>query len=303
VNQQGSNVGVTVVSYTGKLVLTLLVSVVFLAAFGLVSHVHHLLVSQQESFKNMPPIYVGKPVPNGGNPSVHPFWPEFPHTDPGYFQTLVVNGIRVMTEEWDCENSPGEILSYYRDQMTARGWQDITEQAYNLQPNSQSTAVNLQSEKYIAVYRQIMDSTLVFSHDGWSLRVSTAPSQKNIGKMTVKFFAAMTPYTGSSFPQTPFDLGNKQSDKPLDILQDSATEHYHTTIATKNEPVDTAFQEKFAELSSQGWQTVISLPKKQTPFGYFIWLVRGKQYAALSVAAMPQGQGTTVTFTEVTPNN
>jgi hypothetical protein len=34
---------------------------------------------------------------------------------------------------------------------------------------------------------------------------------------------------------------------------------------------------------------------------YFAWLVKGESYATLSVKALPQGQSSSVTLTEITP--
>lgn len=67
-----------------------------------------------------------------------------------------------------------------------------------------------------------------------------------------------------------------------------------------NESADKAFAEKLKEVEAQGWRPVMFLPKEKTPNGFFAWLVRGRQYAGLSVNALPQGKGSSVTLTEVT---
>jgi hypothetical protein len=304
VNRRITNVGLTVVNYAGKLVLTLLVGLFFLVGLGLVTHFHQLLMASQAGLKNPPPVYLGKPAAtNTGDPSVHPFWPEFPHRDPGFFQSLVINGIQVMTEEWDCDNSPDDVLSYYQNQMSARGWRNVTEQTYNLQPELRGTASSLQNENYIKIYRQVMDSTLVLNHDDWSLRISTEPSKKGLGRITVKFYAAATPSLGNFFQQMESSTeGNGPQSGGMDVLQQNGGDRYHTTILMKKEPPSQAFQEALADHESQGWKPVILLPKKQMHSGYFVWLSRGAQYAALTTAALPQGQGSSVTFVEVTPH-
>lgn len=301
-NQPAPSVGLTVAGYAGRVLVTLLAVFIFLIAFGLVEHAHQSLVSAQAGLKNLPSVYLNKPAANLGRPSVQPLWPEFPHSDPGNFQTLVVNGIQVMTERWDCGNSPDEVLSYYCEQMAARGWQDVTEKTYNLQPESQGTAASLQKKDFVNAYRQIMSSTLVLSRGDWSMRVTTEPSKNGFHQITVKLFAAATPEMKALSRQMISSLDYKRGGQPLDVVQDGATEHYHTTIATENESAEAAFQEKYSALSALGWKPVIFLPKKQTANGYFVWLVRGKQYGALAVSVLAQGQGSSVTFTEVTPN-
>lgn len=300
-NQPGPSVGSAIVSYAGKILITFVAVIIFLMAFGLVSHVHQLLASAQAGLKDMQPVYLGKPAASTGNPSVHPFWPEFPHSGAGYFQTLVINGVQVMTEQWDCGNSPDEVLAYYREQMAARGWQDVTEKTYNLQPESRGTADDQQSKNFVNTYREVISSILVLTRGDWSLRVSTEHSDKGFHQITVKLYAAATPSLEALSQQMTAAMDSKQG-QPLDVAQDSATEHYHTTITTENLSADAAFQEKISELSALGWKPAIYLPKKQTPYGYFGWVVRGKQYGAVSVSVLRQGHGCSVTFTEVTPN-
>jgi len=91
------------------------------------------------------------------------------------------------------------------------------------------------------------------------------------------------------------------SGKPMDVVQRSGNDLYHTTMTAENEPPAQAFQDAVTDLASKGWKPRAMLPKKQTPNGYFIWLTKGKQYAALSVTVMPDGKSS-VTITEVTPH-
>jgi hypothetical protein len=121
----------------------------------------------------------------------------------------------------------------------------------------------------------------------------------------VKFFAAATPSVENFFlGMSSGVVANKEGDgRPLDVRQENGSEHYHTTIAAKNETPAQAFQAALAKYGALGWRPVMMLPKEKTPSGYFAWLVRGKQYAALSVNISPQGKSSSVTFTEVTPDN
>jgi hypothetical protein len=85
------------------------------------------------------------------------------------------------------------------------------------------------------------------------------------------------------------------------VVQKNGSEHYHTTIAVKSETPAQAFQEALKNLAVQGWRPVMALPKGKQPSGYFAWLLRGTQYAALSVSVSPRGNSSSVTLTEVTP--
>jgi hypothetical protein len=159
-----STVVLGILNYTGRLLATLTAVVVFLLALGLVIKAHRLLLASQKGLNNPPPILVGNPAAApAGNPAAHPFWPEFPRSDAGTFQSAVINGIQIMTEEWQCSNPPNDVLAYYRDQMTARGWQDVTEKTYNLQPELREGELaqgQPQDQTYINDYKKNMESKL-----------------------------------------------------------------------------------------------------------------------------------------------
>lgn len=289
------------------MLVTLFAMGALLLALHMVMNAEKLLLDSQKGLQNLPAIYVGKPVESRlGVPSVHPFWPEFTHSDAGAFQSSVINGVQVMTEEWNCSASSDAVLSYYRDQMTARGWQDATEKTYSrdLEMRELGAMENIpEGQEALKKYRDTLDSELVLKRGEWSLHISTEPA-KDFGQITVKFYAAATPSIENFFQQTVSSaLVNQGPDgQPMNVVQDNGSEHYHTTIATKNASPDQAFQSALADLGTKGWRPVMFLPKQKTRPGFFAWLVRGKQYAALSVSAAPQGGGSSVTFTEVTPD-
>ena len=266
-----------------------------------------MLRDSQTGLTGLPAHQVGNPTGSSlGNPSIHPFWPEFPHSDAGNLQSTVINGVQTITEEWQCNASPEEVLSYYRDQMTARGWQDATEKTYNSdsQLSGLGALENLpEGQESLKKYRAAVNSNLMLTKDEWSLRISTEPAN-GLGQIAVKFCAAATPSMENFFMGMSSGLAaNKGADgKPIDVVQENGSEHHHTTIVTKAETPAQAIQEALAKLVAQGWRPVMALPKEKTPSGYFIWLERGKQYAALSVNASPGGKSSSVTFTEVTPN-
>jgi hypothetical protein len=250
-------------------------------------------------------VYVGNPSPQAASdPAIHPLWPEFPRNSKGTIHGIIMNGVQTITEEWDCNASASDVLSYYREQMTARGWRDATEETYNLQQELRAAANNRQNDLYADNYRNVMDSNLMFERGEWSLHIGVEPSMKVFGeRTTVKFYAAATPSIKNIFAgmESPFEKHPGQPNQPLDAVQQSGGQTYHTTIVTKNKAPAQAFQEALENLGAQGWKPVVYLPKQSTRPGNFAWLVRGKEYAALSVKALPQGRTSSVTLTEVTP--
>ncbi len=147
-----------------------------LAALNLVFTVHKQLLDTDAGLKNLAPLHVSPPATTlASKVSVQPFWPEFPHDTAGTVQSSLINGIQVISEEWDCGASADDILSYYREQMTARGWEDTTKQTYGFQPEMHSSLDDYENQQFIDKYRRVVDSTLMLNRGDWSLRVSWGP--------------------------------------------------------------------------------------------------------------------------------
>ena len=289
-------------NYAGKLLLTVIVVFIFLFTLQLVMKIHALFLASRSH--TAPSIYTGHPAPAVSHDSVkHPFWPEYPRNTPGNIQSAVINGVQILTEEWEAGASALEILAYYREQMIARGWRDVTVETYKLQPELLEVVNGSQDERHVNNYRNIMDSTLVLSDGEWSMHITAEPSKKDVQKTAVKIYAAATPSIKNCFAGLGAALvGNRgPADSPLVAEQQNGKEHYHTTIVAKNETPAQAFQEALAKVGAEGWQPVLFLPKSRTQSGFFAWLVKGRQYAALSVSLLPQSQGSSVTLTEVSP--
>jgi hypothetical protein len=290
-------------NFAGKLLLTVLAIFAFLCVLVLLIKIHAAFLASQGQLRNQS-LYVGNNIhPAASDPAVHPFWPEFPRNSAGNIQSMVINGVQIITEDWKSSASALDILSYYREQMIARGWRDTTEETYKLQPESLEAANKEQNELVIKKYRDVMDSNLLLKRGEWSLNIAAEPSKKEVGQTTVTILAAATPSIKDLFWGMESTLAKKtgQLNQPLDVVQRSGGDRYHTTIVAKSETPAQAFQEALVNLGAQGWQPVIFLSRKQTQSGNFAWLVRGKEYAALSVKALPQGRSSLVTLTEVMP--
>jgi len=290
-----------VANYGSRVLLTFLSLLFFLFVFALWMKVHaSFLASRSELQKN--PLFVGNKIhPNSSDPMVHPFWPEFPRTDHGVVQSAIINGVKVVTENWNTTASSTEVFSYYRDQMIARGWRDTTEATFSQQPEAIKS--HLQDQKYIDNYTRIMASNLVLSHEGWTMHITVDPSQVGFDQNEVRIYAAETDSIKNFFAgmEVPLVNGDDRSGHPFDAVQQSGGDQYHTTMFTENATAEEAFHEALLNYNAKGWQQAIVLPRQQTQASFFAWLVKGKQYAALSVQSLTKSGLASVTFTEVTP--
>jgi hypothetical protein len=300
VKQFVPSIGTGVLGFTAKLFISLVAVAGFLMALNMVIKAHKLLLGAQEGIDARPAVSASRPAAaKAADSSVAPLWPEFTHNGSPNLQTATINGARVITEQWDCGNSSDEVLSYYHDQMTARGWQDTTEQAYSIQPELRPDS--LDDPKFIDNYRRTKNSNLMFSRGDWTLHISAEPAKTGFQQTTVKFYAAQTSsFVNLAQSTAAAVIKSTVPQEPLDVVQKSAKEDYHTVITTKNEPPKLAFQDALEDEVRKGWKPVYFFPAKQ-PSSYFVWLMKGGQYSALSVELTRQG-ASSVTLVEVTPH-
>lgn len=283
----------------GRLFFSFIAISIFGTALSMVIHIHEMFVASEEAVRHPPSVHLGSPFAPAAAP-VETFWPEYPHDTPGASQSSMINGVQVITEEWTCGASPDDILEYYRGQMAARGWVDTTRQTYTLAPEMRATPEDLENQKYISSYHDVTDSTLMLNRGDWTLRISVEPAKTGFQQTTVRFYAAQALSIMQVAESTmPAVLAKKGQRSPLDVIQKSDTEKYHTTITTSEKGSRDAFREALAGAISQGWRPMLF---RQVPRGYFVWLTKGRQYAALSTQDLEGGGGSSVTFVEVKPN-
>ncbi|MGH7866309.1 MAG: hypothetical protein ACREP9_01465, partial [Candidatus Dormibacteraceae bacterium] len=248
-----------------------------------------------------PPIYLNSsPHPSGSSASVSTPWPEFPHSGPRQVRTSVINGVRTLSEGWTTSAGVPDVLAYYRDQMTARGWRDVTEATYSLQPEAHLNLRRADAEQYAENYRKIMDSTLVVTSGQWTIHIVAAPSQGRPENRVAIY--AVEAASLKEFSESVEATFAPNADQPLQALQRSGGQLYRTTISAKDEPTAEAFHQELSALEAEGWRSLVLLPNQQGRPGQFAWLAKGETYMALSASPLGQGRSS-ITRTQVTPES
>ncbi len=236
------------------------------------------------------------------------YWPQFFGSARSSVQQVSINGVQMTSQAWETTAPAKDVIAYYREQMTARGWQDITEETYKFQPELRDPGISknsLQDQQYLKEYSETMDSNLVLRRGNWSIQVMTARNEGKLAQTAVRICAAATPSI-EDFVATlvsDFAAGSDaaQSGRPLEMEQESGGQRYHTTIAIKNEEPGQIFNEMLKEYHDKNWRSMTFHLAQQGRPGYFAWLVKGRSYATLSVRALPQSKSSSITLTEVTP--
>jgi len=290
----------------GRVLLTLLALYVFGYLLVLLAGVHASFRKSQQARQNPSPVYLDNGASSVTPTQAEVFWPEFPHTSPSGLTQSQINGVEVLTEDWECAATPTEVLGYYRQQMIARGWRDATEETFGLQPELRDSQA-LQQEAYLQLYQKVMDSSLVLKRGQWSMQVLTERRKGTLSGTRVKIYAAATPAIKEFFAS--LVLGSPTSSNPdpgtrwIEATQFSGKDRYHTTIQTSPLDPTRALEETVAKFQADGWHPLMTPASSPSGQGYCLWLTKGNHYTVIMADRSASGQGSSVSVTEVTSNS
>jgi len=233
-------------------------------------------------------------------------WPHFPASSPIRSHQLEVNGITYMTETWETCAEPHAVLDYYKCQMAARGWRDVTEESYNLKPETcreKAGDAGLQESRFLETYRKITESCLALNRGAWSIHVAAEEIPDSEGWIRVTLCGAATAsikeFADPWLPVT--EEGGRPIPKEVDVVEQGDTQRYHTKITYPAQAPAQAFEDALSNLQKGDWRPMYAGTLKPAKQDFSALLVRGDDYGSLSVSPSQDGRGSSVSWTEVTP--
>jgi hypothetical protein len=246
---------------------------------------------------------------SAGNEARAP-WPRFLTASKVQSGSYVVNGVNCITEEWQTWSSESEVIEYYREQMLARGWRDVTAEEFGITPELEDQFVNKGAADNVRereFFDKTMASNLVLNRGNWTMHVDAASAPSKLSQTSVRIFAAATSSIKNlateltaSLVSSPNSLAKNQK---FEVDNSFGGEHYRTTISERDREPSQAFQEALTDLKTKNWRLLYAprLDRKENPAGLQAWLVNEGGYAMLSVKASSKALGSSVVLTEVTP--
>jgi hypothetical protein len=263
---------------------------------------------QQSRNSPPPPPAAGLPTWASKNspdvPAVN--WPEYQGAKRIGYSTSVINGVEVVSEETLWRTSPAEALIFFKTQMEARGWVDLTTEEFGIQPELLNLGKNsAEAESLGQVFDRLLGSELVLARGPWRIHLSVLPDGSSPATRTrASIFAAKTASL-KEFSNTLIETAAKSSSKPggqiVDSFSGTARESFRTTMRSDARSPMQAFASSINDLREQGWQQVAKIPPAPGNHQHFAWLSRGREYAALAVNRPDGSRETVVTLVTVSP--
>ena len=234
------------------------------------------------------------------------FWPRFLGGHSSDIHEMQINGVRMITESWEARAASRDIISYYRAQMGARGWNDVTEETFHLAPEQelfQHGESDVENGRYAKRYADIVDSNLLLRRGSWSLYFTVEPGRTR-RRTRIRVCAVETPSLrefSEELMTRALGLSRAGGEaRPVEAVERSAGGTYRTSISRDDRDPDVSFGANLEGLRDEGWQLVMeSRPSDEDATDHFAVIRNGDTMGYLIVDAAPDGDGSSVTLTRV----
>jgi hypothetical protein len=230
----------------------LAVSAAILAVFlGLIRHAGAVL--QFFVMPRPPSAYSESPPATGGSDEsarlpVH--WPKYPGARGHPVTGMSLNGVPTLCEDWEATASAQDILDYYRGQMAARGWSDVTDTYLIRADGNEAAWDRLEYPEAMEEYVAKMDNTLTLRREDWTLHLVAGPGSRP-WKSAVRILAAQT-LDIQAVMQTLREGGAFVAEENL------ADGTYRTTLVRSRLDATAAIDARMKEMGVSQWRRIES---------------------------------------------
>lgn len=229
---------------------------------------------------------------NGASP-VRTLWPRYPQAKQiDELSAVALNGVLLLTESWEVPGDSQGVLDYFSQQMSARGWLDVTAAEYDMKQEWYQIAQVIkdrQSPFYREVDQQVVESTLVLSKEPWTVQITLGPapaawrSRVFICAAKVASFAELTEKINASAKTM---LTSGQMQKCIEVDEFSSKGGCQTCVLTAPGGPFGLFNSALAKMRSKNWRSVwISTARRLKNDGYFALLAKAQKMICLAVTS------------------
>lgn len=221
--------------------------------------------------------------------------PLFPGAQDPEFGEMEFNARPFFRCDYDVSARPEEILFFYRNQLSARGWRDITEdairQAAIMQQPEQQGVLDFQNETFLRFYDHIMKTQASFSRSGGHVQVVVKPGAQSWStRVGITYIEYSSPGELSQELQRSLGVGgiDQPNSGPATFAQNLGGQRAETTILTSRLLPGDYRNDLVDQYRNEGW-VEIDVPVPVGSEEAFIGsLVRDKQMIFLNVTYDPK---------------
>lgn len=234
--------------------------------------------------------------------------PLFPGAQDPEFGEMEFNGHPFARCDYDVSASSLDVLLFYREQLNARGWRDITEdfirQSSLVQDDERMDFLDFQNEQFLRFYDHMMNTQATFSRDGGHVQIAVEPGERpwttRVGVMYVQYGSPeqlsrdlQQSLTGGGLDQ-PFA-------GPATFAQNLGNQRAETTILTSRLPPGDYRNDLVVQYRDAGWSELDVRPADESDSSHVGSLIKGDQMVFLNVTFDPEHEVSRAVITTMGP--
>ena len=289
--------------------LTLVVVVLLWMGFRLIMLVHRMTAAPGYTTDHTamphPEVYRAEQIAD--QRSRFPL-PLFPGARDPEFGEMEINGRPFFRCDYDVSARPEEVLNFYRHQLIAGGWRDLTEdairQAAIMQRPEQQGVLDFQNETFLRYYDHMMKTQASFSRSGahvqvvvkagalpWSTRVGITRVEYDSPEELARDLERALGAGGSDQPDT----------GPATFAQNLGDQRAETTILTSRLPPGDYRDDLLLHYRETGWTDLAPPSPVAANAPLTGSLIKGDQMVFLNVTFDPEHEVSRAVITTMGP--
>ena len=225
-------------------------------------------------------------------------YPAFPSRRRVQSNPMKMNGVMVSSEKFETTSSPQAILDFYIDQMTARGWRDVTAEQHGRTSKSMMTLESLgaasQQQTTMGILDSVSNSELILQSARHMMHVKTKRGK------SAWLTEAVIVVSKTNSPEEMAGLLNagireklprKGNMRFMDVTEYGSKNTYRTQQFVSHDEPEDVFTEMMEELKEEGWVAAAPIMSVGGEEEYFGTFTKEQHYAVLSVSEYKEIKG------------
>jgi len=234
--------------------------------------------------------------------------PLFPGAQEPEFGEMEFNARPFFRCDYDVSASPEEVLYFYRHQLNARGWRDITEdavrQAAIMQQPEQQGVLDFQNETFLRFYDHMMKTQASFSRSGGHVHVVVKPGAFSWStRVGITYIEYSSPGELSQELQRSLGVGgyDQPNAGPATFAQNLGGQRAETTILTSRLLPGDYRNDLVQQYRNEGWMEMEGPVPAGSEEAFVGSLVKDKQMVFMNITYDPQQEVSRAVITTMGP--
>ncbi len=252
-----------------------------------------------------PPPAAYAPAHNAGGYDAPPpdrLWPLYPGFRASGVRGMTINGIEILSEDGEVNSAADDVLSYYAQQMTARGWRDVSEESFGLSEGLQAAGLDPELDRqFFKTYDEILESNRAFQRGLWTVVLALSPGSRP-WNMRMRISAYNTPPTQEIIEALGMAPNKESAGQDGLVLKAEETlggSRIQTQVYESPLPPADFYLRTLDSLRASRWSPVFLSPTQDPQARLFAVFQKDGRYTYVIVSPASSGRGASAVVSEM----